>query len=406
MGMRRSGRGAIAVAVAVAMAIAGCSSDSDGDSSADTTAPASSAAPTTEAPSTEAPSTTGAPATTAAVTTTSQAATTTTASTGGGWTKVVPGGDCQCADASEFSFWVRQADPTKVVFFFQGGGACFSADTCSFTDGAYKVRTDDGDDPTGKTGVFDFTDARNPLADYSFVFVPYCTGDVHIGNATTAYTPDLTVQHKGYVNGNAALDSLVETFPTATQIIVTGESAGSVPTPLYAGLVHDRLPDASITVLADGSGAYPDVPAINTVIGTNWGTANAIPDWPENAGLTAETWSFPGLFVQAGKHDPDIVFARHDYAYDRIQSFFASLAGIPADDLLQLIDKNEAQVEASGIDLLSYISPGDDHTALGRPTFYTETVNGVALVDWVTSLVQGTPVTDEHCEECRVAASG
>ncbi len=400
MGTRTSGRGAIAVAIALAMAIAGCSSDGDSASSAETTASvAPSAAPITDAP-TEAPTTAEAVTTTDAPTTT-EAVTTTTAFTDSGWTKVVPGGDCQCADASEFSFWVRQADPTKVVFFFQGGGACFSADTCSFTDGAYKVTTNDGDDPTGKTGVFDFSDERNPLADYSFVFVPYCTGDVHIGDATTTYAPDLTVQHKGYVNGNAALESLVETFPSATQILVTGESAGSVPTPLYAGLVHDRLPAASITVLADGSGAYPDVPAINTVIGTNWGTTNAIPDWPENAGQTAETWSFPGLFVQSGKHDPDIVFARHDYAYDRIQSFFASLAGIPADDLLQLIDENESQIEASGVDLLSYISPGHDHTVLGRPTFYTETVNGVALVDWVTSLVQGEPVTDEHCEECR-----
>ena len=43
------------------------------------------------------------------------------------WTQIVPGGDCECADGSEFSFWVRQADPTKVVFFLQGGGACFDA---------------------------------------------------------------------------------------------------------------------------------------------------------------------------------------------------------------------------------------------------------------------------------------
>ena len=40
-----------------------------------------------------------------------------------GWERVVPGGDCQCADGSEFSFWQREADPSKVVLFLQDGRA-------------------------------------------------------------------------------------------------------------------------------------------------------------------------------------------------------------------------------------------------------------------------------------------
>ena len=47
--------------------------------------------------------------------------------------KVVPGGDCMCADGSEFAFWERRADPTKIVFFLDGGGSCFDATTCAFT---------------------------------------------------------------------------------------------------------------------------------------------------------------------------------------------------------------------------------------------------------------------------------
>jgi hypothetical protein len=85
------------------------------------------------------------------------------------------------------------------------------------------------------------------------VYVPYCTGDAQLGNATTEYAPGLTIQHKGYVNGTAALDYLVATFPDATNIGVAGLSAGAAATPLYAGLVSDRLPDARITVLADGT---------------------------------------------------------------------------------------------------------------------------------------------------------
>jgi Pectinacetylesterase len=128
-----------------------------------------------------------------------------------GWERIVPGGDCQCSDGSEFSFWVREAAPEKVVFFLQDGGRCFSAETCAPDSGLYNTTVTEGPD---QDGVFDLADERNPFADYSLVFVPYCTGDVHLGNATTEYAPGLTIQHKGYVNGTAALDHLAATFPT------------------------------------------------------------------------------------------------------------------------------------------------------------------------------------------------
>jgi hypothetical protein len=34
--------------------------------------------------------------------------------------------------------------------------------------------------------------------------------------------------------------------------------------------------------------------------------------------------------------------------------------------------------------------------------FYTETVNGEKLVDWVATLIAGESVDDVHCQECSV----
>jgi Pectinacetylesterase len=331
----------------------------------------------------------GAAATTAPATTTSGDQ---------GWERVVPGGECQCSDGSEFSFWVREASSQKVVFYLQDGGACFSAETCAPENDLYNVRVNEG--PTGQGGMFDFADKRNPFADHSVVYVPYCTGDAHIGNATTEYGPGLTVHHNGYVNGTAALDHLAATFPGATEVVVVGESAGSVASPLYAGLIADRLPDARVTVLAHGSGAYPDVPRFNETIAA-WGFRNAIPPWPENAGLTAKQWSFPGLFIQSGRHDPDIVFARFDYAYDETQEGWFEVLGIRAEDLRSRVETNETQIENAGVNVHSYIAPGYEHVVLSDGPFYTETVNGEKLVDWVRRLIEGEPVDDVHCTECR-----
>jgi hypothetical protein len=312
---------------------------------------------------------------------------------GQGWERVVAGGDCRCSDGSEFSFWVRKANPRKVVFYLQDGGACFSAETCAPDSDLYQTRVDEG--PDGEAGIFDFADERNPFADYSVVYVPYCTGDVHIGDATTEYGRGLTVHHKGYANGTAALDRLTAAFPGATQVVVMGTSAGSIAAPLYAGLVSDRLPDARITALADGSGSYPDLPRINEIIAA-WGAGEVLPRWPEHA----EEWSFPGLFVRAGLHDPRIALARHDFAYDEHQASWYPILGIPAKDLLSRMDANEQQIERAGVPLRSYTAPGTEHTVLTSDEFYTEEVNGRPLVDWTKALIEGEPVNDVRCKEC------
>ena len=120
---------------------------------------------------------------------------TTTAPADQKWTKVVPGGDCECADGSEFAFWERRADPTKVVFFLDGGGACFDAETCAFTGLGTAGGESDydwsiyGEDPAREGGIFDLARADNPFRDYSFVFVPSCTGDAHFGDVTRKYSP-------------------------------------------------------------------------------------------------------------------------------------------------------------------------------------------------------------------------
>ena len=85
--------------------------------------------------------------------------------TAAGWEKVVPGGDCHCADGGEFAFWERRADPTKVVFFLDGGGACYDATTCAFLpeDPAYdwNVR---GDDPSQDGGSSTWAGPTTPSA--------------------------------------------------------------------------------------------------------------------------------------------------------------------------------------------------------------------------------------------------
>ena len=398
------------LALLVASAVTACAGTSDDDGTAadaagapEGTAAAVTDPPVTDPPATEAP-TTSPPTTTAPPSTaTPTTAVPEPASVVGDWTPFDGGPDCVCADGSDVNFLERVADPEKVVLYFEGGGACFTAETCAFEGEGKTYRSSSdvtADELAARGGIFDEENAENPLAGYSFVYVPYCTGDVHIGNTTTEYSDDLSIRHNGYLNALAALDHLVEAFPDTTELVVTGASAGSIPTPLFGALASDELPDATVVTLGDSSGAYPSVPALNAGIGAFWGTTNAIPDWPELQGLTAEEWSIPGLYTRAGQHAPAVTFAKFDFAFDDVQAFFGGLAGVPGDDLVTLIDGNEAAIEAEGVEVASYVAPGTSHTIIGGDEFYELEVEGVRLVDWVTALVGGTTPADVHCTTC------
>jgi hypothetical protein len=322
------------------------------------------------------------------------------------WTKVVPGDDCECADGSEFAFWERRANPTKVVFFLDGGGACFDAETCAFTGlGAGGEEYYDwsifGEDPAREGGIFDFARADNPFLDYSFVYVPACTGDAHLGDVTREYSPDLTVEHKGFVNGTAALDYVAENYPDAAQVVVVGKTVGSIAAPVYGGLAADLLPDAQVTVFGGQSGHIPDDPDLYAELAEQWGTYDNMPDWDINEGLTARDWGPQRFWIQAGLHDPDIVFARFDYAYDRNAAAGAEERGLDPTKLLAVIDANEAAIEAAGVIQHSYTAPGDGHGIFEYERFYELKVNGETLVDWLARLIAGEQVPDVHCTRCR-----
>jgi hypothetical protein len=319
------------------------------------------------------------------------------------WEKVVPGGDCQCADGSEFAFWVREADPAKVVFFLEGGGACFDAETCAFEgDGGENdfynwslVR-----EAPSYGGMFDTSQAGNPFADYTMIYVPLCTGDLYLGDTTREYSPDLTVQHKGFVDGTAALSYLADEYPDAEQVVVVGKTAGSVAAPVYGGLAADALPDAQVTVFAGQSGPTPDANALLDTMFETWDAHATMPDWDVNEGLTAEEWRPNRFWIQAGQHQPDITMARFDYAFDANAGRLLAAMGYDPADAVDLIDANEARIEAAGVTQHSYTAPGDAHGLFEFDAFYDLEVNGVRLTDWLAELLAGAEPADVHCDDC------
>lgn len=89
-----------------------------------------------------------------------------------GWIAVTPGGDTDCGLDTPYRFFFHEGpDPSKLLIWFEGGGACWEWVSCSGMFDA-TVADDELDD---FRGIFDFGHPGNPFGDFSMLFVPYCT---------------------------------------------------------------------------------------------------------------------------------------------------------------------------------------------------------------------------------------
>ena len=116
----------------------------------------------------------------------------------------VPVQGAMCRDGSATGFGVSANPASKnLMIYLEGGGACFNALTCglnakSFSESDFNACVTGSSAAScatspsiagGGAGIFDRTDATNPMADWNFVYVPFCTGDVHAGDKTNARSP-------------------------------------------------------------------------------------------------------------------------------------------------------------------------------------------------------------------------
>lgn len=345
------------------------------------------------------------PAATSASSTTVSRPVTVSTSAAGQWTRITPGGRCECADGSTFSFWEHRGDPARVLLFLNGGGVCWDAAMCAFTstdsageNGNYSWNLDTAEQPVDHAGIFDLTRADNPFAGYSIVFVGNCTGDAGLGDTAHAYSPTLTVQHRGLVNGTAALDYLAAHYPDATRVVVAGKTSGSLAAPAYGGLVADRLPHAAVTVFGGQSGAWPGNPDLtDKVLVQAWHAYDALPAWAATGDR-----GFPALWVAAARHVPGITLARFDYAYDPHAAVEVTswMPGNPP-DLLSVIDANDAAIREAGVTRHSYTAPGEGHGIFELDDFYDLRAGGISPAAWLGRLVDGKSPADVRCDPCR-----
>jgi hypothetical protein len=92
--------------------------------------------------------------------------------------------------------------------------------------------------------------------------------------------------------------------------------------------------------------------------------------------------------------------ARFDFAFDPNAARAVEWMGEDSSNYLELINANEADIEAAGVVVHSFTAPGEGHRILELDAFYEMEVDGVTLADWVESLLSSEPINDVYCDEC------
>ncbi len=327
-----------------------------------------------------------------------------------GWNAIEPGGETVCSDGTPYRFFVRPGDPEKFLFYLEGGGACWAGENCDpDIQPSYQVNLS-RTDPNQAHGIFAFSQASNPFADYTVVMAPYCSGDVHLGDNEQVFqmpafeghqAHELRVRHRGLNNAQSALDwSYGHLFAPQT-IFVTGSSAGSIPSPYYAVKLSEHYEDARIIQLGDASGGYRGFANFNPY--DSWNTDEVIGELEYMQNIPGESFSFHQLYIAAHRANPDIRLASFDTVEDSVQKQFLALGGSPTRSLLPLLDANLEEISQEVDDFRYFVAGGDVHTILLRPELYTYKAGDVALLDWLSRLAAGELVDNARCVDCAVA---
>ncbi len=162
---------------------------------------------------------------------------------GNGWTQHTfdPAGGAGplCIAGTPYSVYTRIRNPKKVMIFLQGGGACWQ----DFYFCNVLAEAQAPDTVSEFTGVFgdSFEDGprtiKNPLRNWSIVYLPYCDGSVFNGDndvfdpafGQAIGVPEAVVRfHRGLRNATAGIDMAKSMFPGAKRVLVAGSSAGGV----------------------------------------------------------------------------------------------------------------------------------------------------------------------------------
>ncbi len=356
--------------------------------------------------------------------------------------RFVPITGSKCARGAQAGIGYNAGATDELVIYLQGGGACWNNGTCqpSFHQWGpicnYGMNSlcfyDDsgGTQPTAvlvshpdpfpsdgggrfpaelasvSSSLLFARRAENPVRDATYVFVPYCTGDLHAGDATRTYfvkadafaQPAPRTHHfAGATNMDLYLANLRAQHPVVQRVWLFGVSGGGYGASLNFDRVKRAFPEATVHLLADSAPMLQ--PAHWNAWATEWNIQlpQACADCDGGLPRTMEFGidSSPNSRVALLAFDRDPVIARFFYSGGTTDSWLNAPFGTYATNLAQVTGMYDSKFNAryfirreeSHVMLQGY---GMVQTDGGISAPYVSTDGGATLRAWIDAWVTGS----------------
>jgi hypothetical protein len=308
------------------------------------------------------------------------------------WTWVpVEGAVCGNGSPTGIGVNLSSTPDARVLLYLEGGGACWNDLTCftlmtasyfttGYAESDFTAETSDATYLKLPGGFFDRTSATNPFKDYSYVYVPYCTGDIYGGDNVVQF-PSGAANFVGWKDFGLYLDRIVPTFPSAPRVILAGSSAGGFGAGLNWSRTQAAFGSIRVDVIDDSgtpmSAAILAMGLSQSTIATPWALDGAFP-----AGCTTCDADLSTLLGYYDTAFPTHRAALLSYVQDSVLPTFYGIT--------------EAEFEMGlSQDLSSYFQPTDPFKSFtinqsGHVLFFSpqlSTSTGVTVEQFVTQMV-------------------
>ena len=271
----------------------------------------------------------------------------------------------RCANGSPVGVGVNAAGSSRdLLVYFNGGGACWDAMSCGILETAANTEIRYSSDQLGKevhplaeAGVLSRDEAINPLYQANFMFVPYCTGDLHAGYTQTTY-PGLglegPVYHQGRRNVELFIERAKELFPDVERVWLMGVSAGGYAVTLNFELFNEAFEDARVHAYADASPWLTLEDERWEQWRTNW--AMTLPAACE--GCVENSELIPSRLASAY---PDSRFALSVFSHDAVISTYF---GAAPTRFAELLEEHLSSYYQEHPNMRVFVAEGGDHETL------------------------------------------
>ncbi|KPK15508.1 MAG: hypothetical protein AMJ62_08830 [Myxococcales bacterium SG8_38] len=321
-----------------------------------------------------------------------------------------------CGDGSPYTFWVQLppagSSAANVVAHMQGGGVCVTDFQCLGVEANSPSLFSSTDDEFFPTGVFNPDPAVNAFADWTKIFLPYCTQDVFTGTGTTNFFPrpnppggSLTVRRYGAVNARAAIRVLRNILgselnastptgyrPDLLRVNFNGSSAGGFGVMFNLHHVLDEERWAHTTFVNDAALGLDSqtgfsIAALGSIAQSAWGTRLSQPPYCLSDGSNGPSCAV-GPVLNAAHSERMLGTPEQQLLLlsNQVDDTQVSTTGWP--DTASFVNEVRAQycnqVGLPGVRFFLDAVPTSLHTYMTSDSrYYTEEIAGTTVAAWV-----------------------